>query len=123
MGNSNKRLVYNAIQCPDGTVLVSRTKYDIKIHKDGKTGETYICDGGLEFLRRSVNLVRAVEKSVYDDAPFNLIRTCLCWRNNEKKHVPLMHLSREELESIINTPASDWWREMAKKEIAHRALH
>ncbi len=48
-----KRLIYNSIITPDGTVLVSRHRHDYNSHLD-KNGLTYSIDGGTDYTRTSV---------------------------------------------------------------------
>lgn len=45
------RLVYNAIQTPDGTVLESTHRHDYQSHVDDKGGLTFAIDGGLSHRR------------------------------------------------------------------------
>ena len=68
-----KQLIYNAIRTPDGTVLVSYHRHDYKTHLDDN-GETYVIDGGLDYIRTSVNKIPAEDLSLYDDEPFEVIR-------------------------------------------------
>jgi hypothetical protein len=73
------RLVYNAIRTPDGTVLESITVHDYKTYTDAN-GETYMVDGGLDYLRRNHNPKAPAEDiSLYDDAPHEQVRKLLKW--------------------------------------------
>ena len=50
-----RKLIKNSIRTPDGTVLTSRNIHDYRYHKD-KNQELYFTDGGLSYIRRSVNI-------------------------------------------------------------------
>lgn len=72
-----KRLIYNAINTPDGTVLVSRSRHDFVSYQD-ENGKTYMVDGGLAYLRRSINDDQ-VELSMYEDEDHSVQRDILKW--------------------------------------------
>ena len=67
-----RKLVYNAIQTPDGTVLESTSRHDYKTHLDAN-GKTYMIDGGLDYIRCSAN-GDEVSLSKYQDQPHDQIR-------------------------------------------------
>lgn len=73
------RLVRNAIQTPDGTVLESRHCHDYVTHQDRITGETYMIDGGLEYIRSSVNTVPATNLSVCLEDGIEMVRDVVTW--------------------------------------------
>lgn len=72
----NKNLIYNAIQTPDGTVLVSRYRHDYVSYVD-VNGEKYVLDGGLDYVKASVNKIPAKSLAIYDDSPHEVIREYL----------------------------------------------
>ena len=74
------RLLRNAIRTPDGTVLESRSVHDYKEYEDAN-GWVYIVDGGLEYLRRSVNKnAPAEDLSVAEgDHPHSSLRDIATW--------------------------------------------
>ena len=63
-GEKNKEIIYNAMQTPDGTVIESKNRHDYVSHMD-KNGETYMVDGGKDYLKRSVNEIPAKELTMY----------------------------------------------------------
>ncbi len=71
----DRRIIINQIKTPDGTIIVSLHRHDYVSHRDAN-GYEYSVDGGTEYLKRSVHpsAPPAKEMSVYDDAPFSLIR-------------------------------------------------
>jgi len=91
-----RKLVYNAIRTPDGTLLESLNRHDYRTHLD-KNGETYVNDGGNEYIRRSLNKIEAEDLSVYTDSPHEQIRKVL--RRNGT--TLLKDISDEWLDNII----------------------
>jgi len=47
-------MVRNAMRTPDGTLLQSRHRHDYVTHTDAN-GKQYVLDGGLSYVRSSVN--------------------------------------------------------------------
>lgn len=102
-----KQLIYNAIKTPDGTVLVSYHRHDYKTHLDAN-GETYMIDGGIDYIRTSVNKAPAEDLSLYDDAPFEVLREFIHRGGRGKsgdeplKYVKLSEVDDEWLQAIID---------------------
>lgn len=71
------RLIRNAIQTPDGTILESRNRHDYVSYTDSN-GKHYMVDGGLAYQRRSCN-GDEVDLSMYDDEPHSVQRVILQW--------------------------------------------
>lgn len=117
-----KQLIYNAIRTPDGTMLVSYHRHDYKTHLDDN-GETYVIDGGLDYIRTSVNKIPAEDLSLYDDEPFEVIREHVFRGGrgksgkDELKYVKLSEVDDEWLGAIIdyeeerrpNNPQLKWY--------------
>lgn len=76
------RLVRNAIQTPDGTVIQSRSVHDYVTHKDAN-GKTYMIDGGLCYSRRSAH-GDEVDLCIYDDESHAVLRHAAQWGTRGK---------------------------------------
>jgi hypothetical protein len=78
-------LLHNSIQCPDGTILVSKHKYDFKSHTQ-EDGREYFVDGGLDYQRIGYSDKEYVDLSVRSDDPHEKIREHFEWvrRMNEQ---------------------------------------
>lgn len=106
-----RNLLVNAIITPDGTRLESRHRHDYQTHIDAN-GEEYMIDGGLDYVRRSVNKERAVDAFVHDDDTHELIRESFKWgtygKNGAHLNQPLVlihlkSLDTEHIEAILET--------------------
>jgi len=99
--------LYNAIQTPDGTILESIHVHDYKEYVDTESGELYINDGGLHYIRRSINIIPYKDLSVRVDADIEEIREVFRWgtygKNNDEvfKRVLLKDMSNLHLWNII----------------------
>jgi hypothetical protein len=73
------RLVYNAIRTPDGTLLESHHAHDFKAHED-QNGQTYIVDGGRDYLKRSLHRDSPAEElSLYESDPQEQVGKAVKW--------------------------------------------
>lgn len=124
----SRKIILNAIKTPDGTTLISYHRHDYKEHKDKVSKEMYIVDGGREYLKRSLNTVPFEELTVYDDAPFDIIRKVFYWgtygkiRKKKLKWVPLCKLGKDHILNILLTQTLKeetqkyFWQELLYRE-------
>lgn len=125
-GNKMK-LVKNAIQTPDGTILQSFSRHDYKSYVD-KNGDTYVVDGGLEYQRRSGN-GDEVDMSVYIEDGHCLVRETLEWGSYGKKgDQPLQWIKLKDMETdhilaVLKIPTiHPNYREAMQNELQYRKL-
>ena len=68
------RIILNQIKTPDGTILRSMHRHDYVTYTDAN-GLEYMVDGGHDYLRRITHDEAPYEElTIYDDAPFEVIR-------------------------------------------------
>ena|SRR3990167_5519746 len=126
---SDKKIILNRIQTPDGTILTSRHVHDYVTYLDNN-GEEYMVDGGHEYLRRNVTIEQATELSVFDDASFEVIRESYEWGTYGKdgkqplNFVAISKMSDAHINALINTnyiPSrlKDWLETEAVYRIEH----
>ena len=122
-----RKLIKNSIRTPDGTLLTSRHRHDYQSHKDTKSNEIYICDGGTSYLRRSINEVPYEDLSVYSDDPFEILRENITWGNYGKngdeplQYKPISNMSSNHINAILsNCKVVDYLKEIFEKEMAYR---
>lgn len=90
------KLIRNALRTPDGTVIESRHRHDYVTHKDAN-GKTYMVDGGLSYVRRSVHSDQE-DMSLYDNEPHEVQSKVLKWGTYGKRgDQPLQHVSISEM--------------------------
>lgn len=120
--------IYSAIRTPDGTVLVSRDTHDYKTHVDAVTGETYMIDGGLDYMRTFVNQVPAENLSVFLEDGIEKIREVFSWGSRGKDGKQLLHyillkdMDADHIEAILRTQThiSKAVRTAFELELKHR---
>ena len=118
----------NAMQTPDGTIIESKFRHDYVTHDD-KNGDTYMVDGGHDYLRRSVNEIPArdlSEASIDDDHEHN--RQHLKWGTYGKNGkqpltwITLKDMYLEHINAILNgkQTINQEMRDFFEKEIEYR---
>lgn len=124
-------LIRNAIETPDGTVLDSKNHWDYQTHTDRITGEFYFTDGGLDYLRRSVNKVQAKDLTVTTLDPFEIQRQFFKWTsltkdaagNVIKQARTLQQLTDDHISAILRTQlqiAGTYVERLMKQELEYR---
>ena len=121
-----RKLVLNRIRTPDQTVLTSRNRHDFVSHKD-KNGELYYTDGGLSYLKRSVNNKPYEDLSLYSTDSFEKLREGIEWGtfgkngNEPLQYKPISNMSSNHINAILsNCKVVDYLKELFEKEISHR---
>jgi hypothetical protein len=89
MSELKMRLIRNALQTPDGTILESTHRHDYKEYTDAN-GKYYMVDGGLDYVRRTVHTDQ-INLCEYDDAPHERQRNILKWGTYGKDGLQPLH--------------------------------
>lgn len=132
------KLIYNAIQTPDGTILESVHRHDFKTHLD-KNGYEYIIDGGLDYVRYGSNCpkkenmdnLEAIFLTEYDNGLHEKRRKYLKWGKNYDKDMNLLpktewvvikDLEDSHLEAILRNvkSISPLYKQVLEDEIIFR---
>ncbi|QEG08528.1 hypothetical protein [Aeromonas phage 4L372D] len=79
-------LLYNAIKCPDGTLLVSRHQHDFQMHIQ-QDGREYFVDGGLLHQRIGYSDNKYTNLCVYSDDSHEKIREHFEWTRSFDKEI------------------------------------
>lgn len=131
----NKEIIIrNAIITPDGTYLRSYHRHDYKEHLDEVSGETYIVDGGNDYLRRSINQIEPEDLTVYLSDDFELVRMAFVWKSYGKnlEHAPkgiyiaLCDMTDEHIYNVLNTQShieGTFVEKLFKDELKYRLEH
>ena len=127
----NEQIICNAIITPDGTYLRSYNRHDYKEHWDVEAGETYMVDGGTDYLRRSMNATPATDCSIYLSDSFDMIRQAFVWKSYGKnmEHLPngiyieLCNMEMDHIRAILETQQQikgTYVEMLFKKELVYR---
>ena len=101
-----KQLLHSSIRTPDGTILTSKHRHDYVSYVD-KNKDTYILDGGIDYIRTSINVEKAEDLSLYSDDAHEKLREVISRGgrgkngDEELKYVLLKDIDDEWLQAII----------------------
>jgi len=126
------RLLRNAIQTPDGTILESQHRHDFKEYED-ENCFTYMVDGGLDYQRRSVNRnAPEIDLSLTEEEPHSVLRHAVTWGTYGKEgdqplsRVTIADMETEHLEAVLDTQKNMYpqVRDLMQAELEYRlSLH
>lgn len=104
-----KSLVRNAVRTPDGTILESCGRHDYVTHFDLVSKETYILDGGIDYVRSSVNIVPAEPLHAYLEDGHEAIRGAVTWGTYGKdgkspfRRVAVADMETDHIIAVVTT--------------------
>lgn len=111
MEKFNDRIVYNAIQTPDGTILQSKYRHDYVQYTD-KNGQYYMVDGGLDYPRRGFDKNDYIDLyKLFKDCTLDECTQYLMWGQNYDKDMnklpetifkPICELTTDHIQAILN---------------------
>lgn len=105
----SSNIIRNAIKCPDGKILESKHRHDYQGHTCKLTGEYFMCDGGLDYFRGSINKVQPTYLHVTTDDPFEVQREAFTWGSYGKNgdeplhYIKLKDMETEHILAILKT--------------------
>ena len=121
-----RKLIKNSIRTPDGVILTSRHRHDYQSHLD-KNDELYVNDGGIDYIKRSINIKSYTDLSLYSTDSFEKLRKGIEWAtygkngDEELKYKPISNMSSNHIKAILlNCKVADYMKELFEKEIAFR---
>ena len=123
-----ERLLQNGMRTPDGTEIFSWHVHDYVTHTD-ENGETYMVDGGLEYVRRSAGHKEEPEDlTVYVDEDHEINREYFTWGSRGKDGTQPLHfkklkdMSTAHIHAVLDSDLNiaEWRREIFEEELAYR---
>lgn len=73
------KIVRNQIKTPDGTIIRSRNRHDYVEYIDSISGETYMVDGGISYLKRTINDHKAEIMDIFYEDGHKACRVVDIW--------------------------------------------
>jgi len=103
------RILRNALQTPDGTVLESKTRHDYKEYEDAN-GWVYMVDGGLDYIRRTVHKqAPAIDLTLTEAEPHFFLRDYVTWGTYGKEgdeplsYKTIADMETEHIQAVLDT--------------------
>ena len=122
-----RKLIKNSIMTPDKTILTSRNVHDFRSHRDTINNELYFTDGGINYIKRSINKESYTDLSLYSDDPFIKLREGIEWGtfgkdgDKELHYKSVSNMSTNHIKAVLsNCTLVDYMKEIFEKEISYR---
>jgi len=124
------KIIQNAIRTPDGTMLISAHRHDCRTYFDSSVSREYMIDGGLDYIRRNLNIIPPADNfTIYDNDLFEIIREKFLWGTYGKEGtdpmtwVVLKDMSSEHINNILEIDnISEDRRKFYMEELATRGV-
>ncbi len=123
----DEQIVYNACRTPDGTVIESTHRHDYITHLD-KNGETYMRDGGQDYIRASINKEKAEDLSLTMGDGHAKVREVVKWgtygKNGDEPlhYIPVSEMTTEHIQAVLENVfgIAPWREQVFIDEIQYR---
>jgi hypothetical protein len=124
----HKQLIANKWQCPDGTILHSKTGWDFVEHND-KSGEYFAVDGGNGYTRVLGDITKLKSLCVYEDDKHEIIRENFTWKSygadgkQPGYYILLKDITDAHLAAILDTQkhiVGTYVEKILQDEVAYR---
>lgn len=115
-----EQLLVQMIKTPDGTILESRHRHDYVTHKDKVSGEEYMVDGGIEYIRGNINKVAAEDMTCTTETPHEITRKRFNWGSygingdQDLHYIFLQDMDISHIEAILVTQVNYIHTKVAK---------
>jgi len=129
---NERQIIYNAIETPDGTLLVSRHRHDYVAHTDTITGEYFGVDGGLDYIRYIGPVIEKCKMIThYLDEGHEVAREFMAWgtygvSGKEPLHyIKIKDMSNDHIESVfdyLEDRGKSLFKQVLLTEIEYREL-
>lgn len=137
--DESRKIIYNAIRTPDGTIISSSHRHDFVTHED-KNGKTYGVDGGTEYLRRIGETLDCEDLSMYLEPwspEFHVRAREVVKRGGRGKNgdqpltwVPICEMNDGWVKATITyneergfTAETNWFTELLVNELEYREMN
>jgi len=122
------RILRNALQTPDGTILESKTRHDYKEYEDAN-GWVYIVDGGLDYSRRMINRnAPETDLTLTEDDSHDDLRKFVTWGtygisgDQPLFYIAIADMSDGHLQAVLDTQKNMYpqVRDLMQDELEYR---